>query len=183
MELKRTCEGVIDNLAEPLCTPLRELVAQVDAHHNAALGSTNTKTGPVTAHSWAQQEVAEKLDADFRSLCARELRAGAARVGLYLEDRRTADVLLSHVRERAAEVYCDFADLVGSMYAGTLKGRVLDAARVNEVLRGNRREGGVSKVESRHLQCFLNRSQHEFMWPITITCKQVLRWRPDFGQT
>ena len=59
----------------------------------------------MAARSWAQQEVAEKLDADFRARCARELRAGAARVGLYLEDRRTADVLLSHVRERAAEVY------------------------------------------------------------------------------
>ena len=89
----------------------------------------------MAARSWAQQEVAEKLDADFRARCARELRAGVARVGLYLEDRRTADVLLSHVRERAAEVYCDFADLFGSMYAGTLKGRVLDAERVKEVLR------------------------------------------------
>ncbi|ETW82480.1 hypothetical protein HETIRDRAFT_408803, partial [Heterobasidion irregulare TC 32-1] len=125
MELKCTCEGVIDNLAEPLCMPLREFVAQVDAHHNAALGSTNTKTGPVTAHSWAQQEVAEKLDADFHLLCACELRAGAACVGLYLEDRCMAD-------ERTAEVYCDFADLVGSMYVGTLKGHVLDAARVNK---------------------------------------------------
>ncbi|THH03324.1 hypothetical protein EW146_g10464 [Bondarzewia mesenterica] len=128
LELKRACEAVINHIADPICSPLHKFVERVNAYTNT------TKGAPLTSNSWAEQSAAETLESDFRHACQRDLRAAAGRLRLYLEDKRTVDVLLQHVRERAEDEYSVFRDLVWSMYAGSLRERVLSAEGMKDLL-------------------------------------------------
>ncbi|THH08771.1 hypothetical protein EW146_g8889 [Bondarzewia mesenterica] len=128
LELKRACEAVINHIADPICSPLHNFVERVNAYTNT------TKGAPLTSNSWAEQSAAETLESDFRHACQRDLRAAAGRLRLYLEDKRTVDVLLQHVRERAEDEYSVFRDLVWSMYAGSFRERVLSAEGMKDLL-------------------------------------------------
>ncbi|KAA1475103.1 Sec34-domain-containing protein [Dentipellis sp. KUC8613] len=132
LDLKGACESVIAYLADPITTPLRTFVTRVTTHHT----SPNAPSTPLAAQEWAAQPAAEALEAEFRTACARDLRAGVARMRLYLEDRKTVDVLVMHARDRVEEEYVGFRDVVWNMYAGGMREKVLD----NEALRGMLRE-------------------------------------------
>ncbi|KAI0058733.1 Sec34-domain-containing protein [Artomyces pyxidatus] len=119
LELKRACEALISHMSDPVIVPLRSFVDQVNTHQ------TSAKPGLLVTQEWAKQSVAENLDADFRSACLRDLRHGVARLRLYLEERRTVDVLVQHVRERVEEEYVGFREVAKNMYAGALRERLL----------------------------------------------------------
>ncbi|KAI0044273.1 Sec34-domain-containing protein [Auriscalpium vulgare] len=117
LDLKQACEAVIALLSDPVCTPLRTFVDRVHAHQSSA--------GLLAAQQWARQPVAEALEADARAACQRDVRGGIARMRLYLEDRRTVDVLVQHVRERVQDEYGAFREVVRNMYAGALREQLL----------------------------------------------------------
>ncbi|KAJ7731297.1 Sec34-like family-domain-containing protein [Mycena maculata] len=138
-DLKRVCEAVIAACAAPICAPLRAWIAQIDAHNaRRARAGAGADAEPLTAQAAFQQPAAEALERAFRAACARELRAQAGRLRLYLADGdgrgRTAEVLLQHVRERIGEEYGAWRDVVWNMYAGGMRGGVLSAAEVRELL-------------------------------------------------
>lgn len=49
---------------------------------------------------------------EFRSACERDLRVGVLRMRLYLEDEKTVNVLLTHVRDRIVEEYAFFRSMM-----------------------------------------------------------------------
>ncbi|KAI0246453.1 hypothetical protein BJV78DRAFT_1157900 [Lactifluus subvellereus] len=70
----------------PLCAPLRAFTGRPASAAEAAV-----------------------LDEAFRSACARDLRAGIARVRLYVPDARTAGVLVQHALDHVEDAYSAFS--------------------------------------------------------------------------
>ena len=69
------------------------------------------------------------------------MRDAAVRIRLYVEDERTVDVLLTHVQDRVADDWLDFADLVGNLYGGALRDAIPTAQFVRERLMRGCKEG------------------------------------------
>ncbi|KAF7289949.1 RRM domain-containing protein [Mycena indigotica] len=132
-DLKRVCEEIIITCAAAMCDPLRSWLEQVESH-NALRASTSTST-KTTPESLAQP-AAEALEQSFRKACATELSAAAMRIRLYLGGTSggSAEVLLAHVRERAIEEYTRFREVVTGMYAGGMRGIVMERAEVRALL-------------------------------------------------
>jgi len=53
------------------------------------------------------------LDNGFRTGCQRDLQGAVLKLRLYLEDERTVDVLVGHVRSRLEDQYSSFRTVVG----------------------------------------------------------------------
>ncbi|KAI0309583.1 hypothetical protein OF83DRAFT_1179458 [Amylostereum chailletii] len=111
-DLERACEAAIAALAAPL---------------HAALAAP---PAPPSSSS----STPDALAAAFRDACARDLRAGVARLRLYVEEERTADVLLAHVRARVGEACAGARAAAG--------GRGMGAEEVERVLRAACEEPG-----------------------------------------
>ncbi|KAJ7637031.1 Sec34-like family-domain-containing protein [Roridomyces roridus] len=136
-DLKRVCEGIISTCASPICAPLHTWIDQIDVH-NARRAQVAAENAPLTALEAFQRPAAEKLEREFRAACERDLQGQATRLRLYLADRgdgdRTVEVLLQHVRERIADEYALFRDVVWNMYAGDMREKVLSPADVRVLL-------------------------------------------------
>ncbi|KAJ7057953.1 Sec34-like family-domain-containing protein [Mycena amicta] len=131
-DLKRVCEEVIATCAAPLCDPLRSWLEQVDTHNALRAASGSAKATPESL----AQPAAEALERGFRTACTSDLTAATTRVRLYLGGSAagSGDVLLAHVRERAAEEYARFRDAVNGMYPGGMRGIVLEQGEVKALL-------------------------------------------------
>ncbi|KAF7300708.1 RRM domain-containing protein [Mycena chlorophos] len=140
-DLKRVCEEVINACSAAMCEPLRSWLEHVDMY-NALRASGSAATPEALA-----QPAAEALDREFRNACANELTAGAARMRIYLGGDGSGDVLLAHVRERAADTYARFREAVGAMYPGGMRDVVMDATQVRTLLDRACAEGGVIQIK------------------------------------
>jgi hypothetical protein len=137
-ELKRACEDVISRCSESVCRPIRAWVDRIHEHNASRLTgpSSDPQLPQLAALEWAQQSAAEALDSAFRSVCQSELRANITRLRLYLEDGRTVGVLVEHVKDRVADEYAAFREIIWNMYAGALREGVLDDGALREILKG-----------------------------------------------
>lgn len=113
-DLKLAVEDAIALLAHPAIAPLQSFLSS----------ASSTPRPPPSA---AQDASRASLDA-----IARDIRAGAARLRLYVPDNRTVGVLLGHVRDRVVEEYGAFASVVSKDMGVQVAG--LDDVR--EALRG-----------------------------------------------
>lgn len=125
-DLKHACEAVISTLSEPLCAPLRAFTGRPASAAEAAV-----------------------LDEAFRSACARDLRAGIARVRLYVPDARTAGVLVQHALDRVEDAYSAFSLAARQVGARAGKGQdcLMDDALLKLLLqevRGDEADGAGS---------------------------------------
>lgn len=137
-ELRRACEDVISQCADPICQPLRAWTDRIYEYQSfrnkpATLGDTPSPV-PLAAQEWSNQSAAEAIDIQFRTACENELRAKVVQLRLYLEDNRTVGVLVQHVQERIMEEYEVFRELVGGMYAGMLREVVLSRVGLRKLL-------------------------------------------------
>ncbi|KAI0029372.1 Sec34-like family-domain-containing protein [Vararia minispora EC-137] len=110
VDLKTACETVIALIAAPATAPLR---SHLETPHSAPRGASDT----------------------FAIACMRDVRAGIARLRLYLEDARTVGVLVGHVRERLEEEYAAFVEGVrgeGAMGWEEVRGVISDATGEDE---------------------------------------------------
>ncbi|VDC01231.1 unnamed protein product, partial [Peniophora sp. CBMAI 1063] len=94
-DLKLAVEDAIALLAHPAIAPLQSFLSSASSI-------------PRPPPSAAQDAARASLDA-----IARDLRAGAARLRLYVPDSRTVGVLLGHVKDRVVEEYGAFVAVVG----------------------------------------------------------------------
>jgi len=79
---------------------------------------------------------ADDINLRFREACERDLRSDVNRVRLYLEDQRTAHILLDHVQDRVMEAYAGYRDLVTLMENPSKSGQdVLSVTLLRELLR------------------------------------------------
>ena len=129
-DLKHACEAVISTLSEPLCAPLRAFTGRPASAAEAAV-----------------------LDEAFRSACARDLRAGIARVRLYVPDVRTAGVLVQHALDRVEDAYSAFSLAARQVGARAGKGQdcLMDDALLKQLLqevRGDEADGAGSPPPS-----------------------------------
>jgi hypothetical protein len=121
--------------------PLRDWAARVRVYSAAPPAGLSkvpikpTSATAVAAQEWAARAAAEKLDADFRTACARDLRNAAARTALYIEDERAVGVLLTHVRERTTEEYVSFAETARGLHPG-MAPTLMSPPEVAVMLRG-----------------------------------------------
>ncbi|KAJ6608410.1 hypothetical protein B0H10DRAFT_2067888 [Mycena sp. CBHHK59/15] len=134
-DLKRVCEEVIAECAEPICSPLRVWLAQIESHKGRRTQAHDAEHAPLTAQPAFRQPAAEELERAFRAACERDLRAHAARLRLYLEDDRTVGVLLQHIQDRVVDEYAVFRDVVWNMYAGGMRAGVLSSTGLRELLK------------------------------------------------
>lgn len=116
-DLKTACEEVILSLADPITKELRDWVT----------GLSNSATAPETeaaplARAQASADAASSVAESFEQSCDALLPLGARRLRLYLEDERTAEVLLGHVRDKIVEDYETFAGVVRGVFGGGLPG-------------------------------------------------------------
>jgi len=136
-ELKSACQDVMSCCSESVCRPIRAWVDHIHEHNASRLTAPSSDQLPqLAALEWAQQPAAEALDSAFRSACQSELRANITRLRLYLEDGRTVGVLVEHVKDRVADEYAAFREIIWNMYAGALREGVLDERALREMLRG-----------------------------------------------
>ncbi|KAF8882705.1 Sec34-like family-domain-containing protein [Infundibulicybe gibba] len=129
-ELRRACEGVIDHCASTITQPLIAWTARVRDY----APPKDAPTAPLVTQPWAQQSAAEELDANFRQACQDTLRINVNSLRLYLEDSRTVEVLVTHIRERIVDEYAAFRDVVWGMYAGAMRETVLPLDTLRELL-------------------------------------------------
>ncbi|CAK5269175.1 unnamed protein product [Mycena citricolor] len=134
-DLKRVCEEVIAECSMPISSPIVAWVAKIGALNAriAALRPDNSEPSS-TAQTVFQQSSAEELEHNFRIACERDLRSAAARLNLYLEDDRTVGVLLQHVKDRLADDYALFRDVVWNMFDGGMRERLLGAVDLRFLL-------------------------------------------------
>jgi conserved oligomeric Golgi complex subunit 3 len=115
---------------------------KVYSHPASTVTKQSTAAGPAIAEAvatlagqdWATKEAAEKLDAEFRAGCERDLRSAAARFELYLEDPRTVSVLLGHARERVTDEYVTFAEVAADLHP-SLTEKLLGTQELGSLLR------------------------------------------------
>jgi hypothetical protein len=137
-ELKRACEDVISQCANPICEPLRTWIDRIGEHNTTRRTVTlpGNDPAPLISQEWVQQPAAEELDKKFRLACQRDLRESVVRLRLYLEDDRTVGVLVDHVQDRIVDEYAEFRDVIWNMYAGGLRAVVLSSATLRGMLAG-----------------------------------------------
>ncbi|KZT22200.1 Sec34-domain-containing protein [Neolentinus lepideus HHB14362 ss-1] len=130
-DLKTACEEVIGLLSDPITSPLRNFVAQVRAYSN----TRKAQPAIVTMPSLPTEKSASDIQREFHLACHRDLRAGVARMRLYLEDNETVDVLVGHATDRITDEYAEFQDIVWGLYAGALREEVTAMDKLSAMLR------------------------------------------------
>ncbi|RDB16287.1 Conserved oligomeric Golgi complex subunit 3 [Hypsizygus marmoreus] len=144
-ELRRACEDIIAQCADPIIQPLQEWSKRADPSLSSSSPSpfqekgvvspppaSNTTTTVTTAKgaSPSPADVSQKV----QRLIETDLRANVVRMRLYLEDDRTARVLLEHVRERVGDAYAVFWGVGAGRMLGGGEGEVLSLERVRSML-------------------------------------------------
>lgn len=109
---------MIASCADAVCRPLRTWLERVAQYH--ASGSHE----PLASQDWASPAAASGLLTGFREACHRDLRAAVARLGLYLEDDRTVNVLVKHAQEKIIDEYGEFRRVMWSEYGEQISGTV-----------------------------------------------------------
>ncbi|EIN11167.1 Sec34-domain-containing protein [Punctularia strigosozonata HHB-11173 SS5] len=127
-ELQRACEEVIFHCAEPICAPLRNWLDR------ARMYNQQKHEAPLISQDWATQPRAEELESHFRLACERDLRAAVIRMKLYLEDERTVGVLVVHAQERIVDEYVGFAEMVGTLYPGDMRSKLMSVEELKGML-------------------------------------------------
>ena len=98
---------------------------------NEYISSASKVAGTSLAmEDWANQSVAESLITNFEEACGDGLRSNINQVRLYLEDEGMVNVLVTHVLERITEEYTVFRDVVGSLYAGAVRGSLMSVTQL-----------------------------------------------------
>ncbi|CAA7260828.1 unnamed protein product [Cyclocybe aegerita] len=159
--LRKACEDVIAACSAPICHPLESWGARLNPSTNPSGGSgpagapqTALATSLITTSTAITPQIIQELATSapkthllFLEAIQRDLRSAVARVRLYLEEERTARVLLEHVVERVSAVYDRFGEglgRVGLVYKGTGEGGVdlMVPAKLREMLREVCRDEG-----------------------------------------
>jgi conserved oligomeric Golgi complex subunit 3 len=110
-ELKRACEDIIVHLSNIPCGPLREWCSRVRVLTATSQGSALAK------QPWATPQSVSALSSSFREACERELLNAAVRLRLYIEDERTAGVLLGHTRDKVLADYAEYLRIAQMHYS------------------------------------------------------------------
>ncbi|EPQ56850.1 Sec34-domain-containing protein [Gloeophyllum trabeum ATCC 11539] len=132
-DLKKACEEVISLLSDPIAASFQRFVAQVRAYSAARKVQSNAPPSP--SATIPTEQAAAEIQREFHLACHRDFRAGVARMRLYLEDDKTVEVLVGHATDRIVDAYAEFRDMVWGLYAGALRGEVMGAESVREMLR------------------------------------------------
>ncbi|KZT04128.1 Sec34-domain-containing protein [Laetiporus sulphureus 93-53] len=128
-ELRRACEEVIAACSDPVSAPLRAWIERTQSSISNADTFPHTAPNPsqtqpsdssspsavstLSSTAAASPTSAAAAHSAFLTLCSTELRAAAGRVRLYIEDARTAGVLLGHVCERVVGAWEEWRLVVG----------------------------------------------------------------------
>ncbi|TFK53805.1 Sec34-domain-containing protein [Heliocybe sulcata] len=127
-DLKAACEEVISLLSDPITLPLQHFVSQVRAYSDARNANGPTPALPA-------ENVASETQREFHLACHRDLRAGVARMRLYLEDQETVGVLVGHATDRITDEYAEFRGIVWGLYAGALREELMAMDKLKVMLR------------------------------------------------
>ncbi|KAH7107976.1 cis-golgi transport vesicle tethering complex subunit [Auriculariales sp. MPI-PUGE-AT-0066] len=109
-ELKRACEDLISQTARVAGEPLRVFLTKT-----TALRATE-KGGTLASQDFGAPTKATEVHDLFRSTCARELSAAAARMRVYLADEKAVALLLGPVQAKLVEDYASFRDVIRIEY-------------------------------------------------------------------
>ena len=114
-ELRRACEAIISQCAEPIMKPLLDWTDQMRSY---APREARSPSLTPEQQEWPQPSAAAELDVEFRRACETDLRAAIGKLKLYLEEERTVRVLAEHVVERLMDAYAGFAEVMRRLYSG-----------------------------------------------------------------